>query len=82
MAVREALESIAQENHRVRVELGHPKLNSYHEGYGLLMEEVQELFEEIRQRYPEKDEIYTEAMHVAQVAVRRMAELCGEGETE
>ncbi len=70
------LADIAAENDRVRNYLKRPPLNSYHEGYGLLAEEVAELFDEIRQRFPYEQAVYTEAMHVAQVAVRIMSELC------
>lgn len=58
-----------------RVELGraarkHGRFNSLHEGYAVLLEEVEELWEEIKRRDPRPAEIYKEAVQIAAMAGR------------
>jgi hypothetical protein len=49
--------------------------NSLHEGYAVLKEEVDELWDEIKKKNPNKANIYTEAKQVAAMAIRIMVEL-------
>lgn len=51
--------------------------NSLHEGYGVLKEEVDELWDEIKLKNPSKENIYTEAKQVAAMALRIMNECAG-----
>ena len=48
--------------------------NSYHEAYGVLKEEVDELWDEIKLKNPDANLIYTEAKQVACMAIRIMQE--------
>ena len=52
-------------------------LSSDHEGYGVLMEEVEELWAEIKNKTPNRKNIRAEAIQVAAVALRIAME-CGE----
>ncbi len=51
------------------------EFNSLHEGYGVLLEEMDELWDEIKAKKPDPVKVRTEAMQVAAMAVRIMAEL-------
>jgi len=52
----------------------YPDYHSFHEGYGVLLEEVDELFDEIKEKNQNINFIYLEAVQVAAVAIR-IAEL-------
>jgi NTP pyrophosphatase (non-canonical NTP hydrolase) len=62
----------------IKAEKKHPPFTSAHEGYGVLMEEVEELFEEIRKREENRDyeAMAEEAAHVAAVAMRLIVHVC------
>lgn len=47
-----------------------------HHGYAVLLEEVDELWEEVKQRSPDPKAIRKEAVQVAAMAVRFVADLC------
>lgn len=49
--------------------------NSLHEGYAVLKEEVDELWDEIKKKHPNKADVYNEAKQVAAMAIRIMVEL-------
>jgi len=49
-----------------------PPFNSYHEGYAIIKEELDELWEEIKSKRREKVKLYIEATQVAAMAVRFM----------
>ena len=72
MNIRSALRDIENEHSKAHYENG--PLNSLHEGYGLLVEEVDELFDEIkrspRNRHPAN--IRHEAAQVAAMALAIM----------
>lgn len=56
-----------------------PDFNSAHEGYAILLEEVEELWAEIKinQRVPLRDErIRSEAVQVAAMAMRFLVDVC------
>ena len=46
--------------------------NSIHEGYGIIKEEFDELWDEIKKKEPNQLKMYTEASHVACTAIRFM----------
>jgi hypothetical protein len=55
-----------------------PIMASYHEGYAILLEEVEELWSEIKQNPKDRDAvaIREEAMQVAAMAMRFLVDLC------
>lgn len=55
----------------------HPPMNSHHEGYAVLLEEVDELWEEIKKRRKDRDpkKLKEEAIQVAAMAVRFIFDL-------
>ena len=59
-----------------------PKFNSAHEGYAVLQEEVDELWEAVKlnqKRHPERGElIQKEAIQVAAMAIRFLHDVCME----
>jgi hypothetical protein len=72
-AVRDAGEELAR-----AMEL-FPSFNSAHEGYAILLEEVHELWDEVRIRQSKRDpeRLRTEAIQVAAMAIRFAAEIDG-----
>jgi hypothetical protein len=52
-----------------------PPFRSVHEGYAVILEEQDELWAECKAKHPDKDKLWTEASHVAVMALRFMAEL-------
>lgn len=58
-----------------------PAMNSAHEGYAVLLEEVDELWDHVKTRQPDRDlnKMTKEAVQVAAMAVRFMVEVCNEG---
>jgi hypothetical protein len=52
-------------------------MHSGHEGYAVILEEMYELWEEIRLRNPRKDRMRAEATQVAAMAMRFMMDVCG-----
>lgn len=56
-----------------------PEMHSYHEGYAILKEEVDELWEEIKAHPPQSyDKIRKECTQVAAMALRFLVDLCHE----
>jgi hypothetical protein len=55
-------------------------MHSGHEGYAVILEEMYELWEEIRLRNPRKDKMRAEAIQVAAMAMRFIVDVCGEAE--
>lgn len=54
----------------------HAPMHSYHEGYAVILEELDELWDEIKKRSPDRARIRTEATHVAAMALRFMVDTC------
>jgi len=52
--------------------------NSFHEGYAILKEEVDELWEEIKNKKQSKNKIRIEAIQVAAMAIRLIYDLIKE----
>ena len=72
-ALAKALEQIVAEYRRAADKF--PAFNSFHEGYAVLLEEVDELWDEVRKKEPTTDTIRKEAVQVAAMAIRIIAEL-------
>ena len=53
----------------------HQPFNSWHEGYAVILEELDELWDEVRKKECDKDKLRLEARHVAAMALRFAAEL-------
>ena len=49
--------------------------NSCHEGYAVILEELDELWDEIKKKSPDKDQLRLEARQIAAMAIRFVAEL-------
>jgi hypothetical protein len=59
-------------NELARAEAKFPKFNSHHEGYAVLLEEVDELWEEIKKKKDDRDKnkMIVEAIQIAAMALR------------
>jgi len=64
--VQDALKELA------KAESQFPPFNSYHEGYAIIKEELDELWDEIKSKRRTKDRLYGEATQVAAMAIRFM----------
>jgi len=73
-AVKEVTEEVAN------AKANWPTFNSAHEGFAVLKEEVDELWDEVRinQKRRDLDKMYKEAKQVAAMALRFMTEVCDE----
>ena len=54
----------------------HPKFNSAHEGYAVILEEMDELKAEVWKRHHDMDAMRKEAVQVAAMALRFLADVC------
>lgn len=54
----------------------HPKFNSAHEGYAVILEEVDELKAEVWKRHHERELMRKEAIQVAAMAIRFLVDVC------
>jgi hypothetical protein len=52
-----------------------PLFNSVYEEYAVILEELEELWDECREKVPDKERLRKEAIHVAAMAIRFAAEL-------
>ncbi len=68
-----ALADVGAEVHRAWAKW--PAFNSVHEGYAVILEELDELWEEAKKKEPDKAKLRTEAKQVAAMAIRFMVEL-------
>ncbi len=60
----------------------YPSMNSAHEGYAVLLEEVEELWDEVKKRPSMRDpaKMRAEAVQVAAMALRFILDVCREDE--
>lgn len=60
----------------------HPKMNSAHEGYAVIKEEFDELWDEIKKRECDRSEklMRKEAIHTAAMAIRFVMDVCADEE--
>ena len=65
-----------------RAQALHPPMNSAHEGYAVILEELDELKEEVwkKERTRDRDRMRREALQVATVAIRFILDVCEKGE--
>lgn len=59
----------------------YPDFHSAHEGYAVLLEEVDELWAEIKKRKQNPDRMRQEAIQVAAMAIRFVLDICEKEET-
>jgi hypothetical protein len=59
-----------------RATLKHGAMHSPHEGYAVLLEELDELWEEIKTQNRAPSRIQREAIHVAAMALRFLVDVC------
>lgn len=73
-AIEKAMNEVLEELSKVKKK--YPlDFNSLHEGYAVAKEEVDELWDEIKKKNPDKNKIRTEAMQAAAMFIRIMSEL-------
>lgn len=53
-----------------------PAFNSAHEGYAILEEEVDELWDEVKRKDSSKEKMRKEAIQVAAMAIRFVEDVC------
>ena len=58
----------------------YPKFNSAHEGYAVLLEEVDELWDEVKKKHHDPEKMEKEAMQVGAMAIRFIYD-CIKGKT-
>lgn len=75
--MKEQIDHILQEMKLEYLEarITHKGLHSYHEGYAVLKEEIEELWEEIKKREPNNDKLFKEAIQVGAMALAFIFEL-------
>lgn len=74
-AINQALNEVEREVFKAKGKYP-DDFNSFHEGHAVLLEEVDELWDEVKKREHDKARIREEAMQVAAMAIRIMSELC------
>jgi len=59
----------------------YPRFHSPHEGYAVLLEELDELWDEIKKKQPDKTRMREEAIQVGAMAIKFIMFCCKEDET-
>jgi len=61
-----------------KAEINFPPLGTYHEGYAVILEELDELWDEIKTKaaYRSENDVTKEATQVAAMALRFLIDLC------
>lgn len=59
-----------------------PAFGNAHEGYAVILEELDELWDEIKKKDPSREDLRAEAMQVAAMGLRFMIDVCGEPHDE
>lgn len=67
-------QDIAAELERAREKF--PDFHSGHEGYGVILEELDELWSEVKKRNQSKQRMREESIQVAAMAIRFITDLC------
>jgi hypothetical protein len=55
----------------------HGPMRGAHEGYAVILEELDELWDEVKRQKPDPDALRKEALQVAAMAMRFVADVCG-----
>ena len=74
MSLKEAFNLIYQETYDASKR--YPSFHSSHEGYAVLKEEVDELWEEIKKKDRDPEKLRKEAVQVGVMALRFLVDLC------
>lgn len=53
------------------------KFNSFHEGYAVILEELDELWDEVKLKTPDSDKVFREAIQVSAMGMRFVHDLNG-----
>jgi uncharacterized protein YaaN involved in tellurite resistance len=69
-------EAVQQEILRARRQ--HAPMRGAHEGYAVMLEEVDELWQEVKDRRRDLDRMRAEAIQIAAMAICFVVEVCGE----
>lgn len=69
-----AIDEAAAELAKARAKFA--RFNSAHEGYAVLKEEVDELWDEVKDRHANKDNMRKEAIQIAAMALRFVEDVC------
>ena len=56
----------------------HGPMISAHEGYAVILEEMEELWDEIKKKHPDKDKMHEEAVQLAAMAMRFVNDICAD----
>lgn len=59
-----------------RAQLKHRPMHSPHEGYAVILEELDELWDEIKAQCPSRERMRAEALQVAAMAARFVVDVC------
>ena len=60
----------------VRASLKHGPMHGAHEGYAVILEELDELWDEVKRQKPDKGAMRKEAVQVAAMALRFIRDVC------
>lgn len=72
------LTSLVEEEEVKRATRKHAAMHSAHEGYAVIKEELEELWDEIKRQQPDKDLMRLEAIQLAAMAMRFVLDICKE----
>jgi hypothetical protein len=80
MTIDKAFQQVKDE--LLQAQQNYPTFNTAHEGYAILLEEVEELWEEIKHRPRTRSisRMRAEAIQIAAMAIRFMVDVCKEEE--
>jgi len=59
-----------------KAQVKHAPMHGPHEGYGVILEELDELWDEVRAQKPDKIKMRKEALQVAAMAARFIVDIC------
>jgi phage terminase large subunit GpA-like protein len=74
MTIAQLLSDVAAELESAQAK--HGPMSSGHEGYAVILEELDELWEEVRKRKPDSALMRAEAIQVAAMALRFVLDVC------
>ena len=73
MFIYTAIQLAEEELHNATKKYG--PFKSHHEGYAIILEELDELWDEVKKKHPDKEILKAEAKQVAAMALRFMIDL-------
>lgn len=74
MTIQKILSNVKNELKSAKLKFN--DFNSYHEGYAVILEEMEEVWEEIKKKKPDRLKIEQECIQVAAMSVRMIIDLC------